>query len=273
MNRILKCDKYRITQGFGGKNNHKGIDVVKYYSEMCPIKAHTEGTVVWIQTGQKWNGSAKSGTNATYGNAVKIKHSNGYFTLYAHMEKVYVKKGQKVKTGQEIGYMGNTGKTSSKTHGGHLHWEIRKPNETRINPKPYINANLPGMEVKHYYQAYDNIKNKWLPKVAIGSSDYAGNDGNAISSFRTEDADEYCAYDIVKKKWLPPVKGFKDYAGNIQNNLGGIAIKSSKLKYRVRLKNSKRWLGWITGYDLKDFENGFAGNLNEPIDRIQIAYK
>ena len=72
MNRILVCDKYRITQEFGGKNNHKGIDIVKYYSSMCPIKAHTEGTVTFCQTGQKWNGNAQG--NASYGNCVKIKH-------------------------------------------------------------------------------------------------------------------------------------------------------------------------------------------------------
>lgn len=271
MNRVLKCDKYRITQYFS--NKHKALDMVKYYSSMCPIIAHTEGTVVWLQTGQKWNGSAKSGTNATYGNCVKLKHPNGYYTLYAHMKDVYVKKGQYVSKGQEIGYMGNTGKTSSAVNGGHLHFEIRTQNETRINPQPYLNANLPGMETKHYYQAYDNVKNKWLPKVVIGSSNYAGNFGNAISGFRTEDCEEYCAYDMVKKKWLPVVRNFSDYAGNLPNNIGAIAIKSSKLKYRVRLKNSKRWLGWITGYNTKDFKYGFAGNLNEPIDAIQIAYK
>ena len=131
----------------------------------------------------------------------------------------------------------------------------------------------PTPTTKKYYQAYDNVKNKWLPQVEIGSSDYAGNYGNAISGFRTEEADEYCAYDMVKKKWLPVVRGYKDYAGNLPNNIGAIAIKSSKLKYRVRLKNSKRWLGWITGYNTKDFKYGFAGNLNEPIDAIQIAYK
>ena len=131
----------------------------------------------------------------------------------------------------------------------------------------------PTPTTKKYYQVYDNVKNKWLPKVVIGSNNYGGNFGNAISGFRTEEADEYCAYDMVKKKWLPVVRNFKDYAGNLPNNIGAIAIKSSKLKYRVRLKNSKRWLGWITGYNIKDFKYGFAGNLNEPIDAIQIAYR
>ena len=270
MNRILVCDKYRITQYFS--NKHKGIDIVGTKDGKnitCPIKAHTAGKVIWIQTGQKNNPNAKPGTNATYGNCVKIKHSNGYSTLYAHMKTVYVKLNQNVKEGQEIGYMGNTGLST----GNHLHWEVRKSNEERINPLPYINADLPGMAKKHYYQAYDNVENKWLPKVIIGSSDYAGNFGNAISGFRTEEADEYRAYDMVKKYWLPVCKTFSDYAGNLPNNIGAIAIKSNKLKYRVRLKNSKRWLAWVSGYNTKDFNNGFAGNLNEPIDAIQIAYK
>ena len=269
MNRVLKCDEYLITQYFGGKNNHKGIDIVgrkNNASITCPIIAHTEGKVVWTQTGQKHDESATG--NKTYGNAVKIKHSDGYYTLYAHMKSVYVKVGQYVKTGQEIGYMGDTGVA----RGFHLHWEVRQPNETRINPLPYLNADLPGMS-KKYYQSYDNVKNKWLPKVIIGTNDYAGNYGNGMSGFRTEDCDEFKAHDKVKGYWLPAVKSFSDYAGNLPNDIDAIAIKSSKLKYRVHLKNSNRWLGWVTGYNINDWKNGYAGNIGETIDCIQIAYK
>lgn len=131
----------------------------------------------------------------------------------------------------------------------------------------------PTPTIKKYYQAYDNVKNKFLPKVAIGSSDYAGNIKNPISAFRTEEAEEYKAHDKVKGYWLPIVKGFNDYAGNLPNDIDAIAIKSTKLKYRVHLKKSNRWLGWVTGYNTSDWKNGYAGNIGESIDAIQIAYK
>lgn len=264
MSRVLKDAKNQITCSYSA-TKHRGVDVVKYDHQVCPIIAHTSGKVTWIQTGQKNNINSKG--NATYGNAVKLLHNNGYRTLYAHMKSVYVKDGQWVERGQEIGYMGNTGKS----FGAHLHFEVRNTLDVRINPTPYLDADLP--KAKSYYQVYDNVKNKWLPKVVIGSNDYAGNRKNGISCFRTEEAEEYRAYDMIKNKWLPPVKSFGDYAGNMTNNLGAIAIKSNKLKYRVHLKNSNRWLGWITGYDIKDFNKGFAGNKNEVIDEIQIVYK
>lgn len=269
MNRILKCDKYKITQYFSSK--HKGIDIVGRKDDKnitCPIKAHTDGKVIWIQTGIPHDNSIKKGTNKSYGNAVKLKHSNGYSTLYAHMKKVYVKLNQQVKEGQELGYMGNTGIAT----GNHLHWEVRKPNEERINPRPYINADLPGLQ-KGYYQTYDNVENKFLPKVAIGSKEYAGNIGNTISAFRTEDCEEYKAHDKVKGYWLPPCRTYKEYAGNLPNDIDAIAIKSDKLKYRVHLKNSNRWLDWVTGYNVSDWKNGYAGNIGESIDAIQIDYK
>lgn len=122
------------------------------------------------------------------------------------------------------------------------------------------------------YRAYDNVKNKWLPAVKIGTSDYAGNFGNSISGLKIEGY-TYKSYDMIKKRWLPAVTGVSDYAGNLKNDMGAIAIKSNDLKYRVRLKKSKRWLSWVTGYNTNDFKNGFAGNLNEPIDAIQIAYR
>lgn len=131
----------------------------------------------------------------------------------------------------------------------------------------------PPEPTKKYYQAYDNVKNKFLPKVAIGSSDYAGNIKNPISAFRTEDCEEYRAHDKVKGYWLPICKTFNDYAGNLPNDIDAIAIKSNKLKYRVHLKKSNRWLGWVTGYNINDWKNGYAGNIGESIDAIQIAYK
>ena len=64
-----------------------------------------------------------------YGNYVEINHEYGYKTLYAHMSKSIVKKGQKVKRGEVIGYVGNTGTSVAP----HLHYEVHK-NGKKIDP-------------------------------------------------------------------------------------------------------------------------------------------
>jgi murein DD-endopeptidase MepM/ murein hydrolase activator NlpD len=64
-----------------------------------------------------------------YGNHVIIDHGYGYKTLYAHMQKYIVHKGQKVKRGEVIGYVGNTGTSV----GPHLHYEVIKDGK-KINP-------------------------------------------------------------------------------------------------------------------------------------------
>ena len=135
MSRVLKTGENQITQKFGG--SHYGVDVVKKPSSLDSIIAHTAGTVILMASGKK-NDTKATGT-ASYGNYVKIDHGNGYATLYAHMDTVAVKKGQAVTKGQVIGTMGNTGRS----FGAHLHFEVRKDN-VRIDPTPYLDADLPG---------------------------------------------------------------------------------------------------------------------------------
>ncbi len=68
-----------------------------------------------------------------YGNAVLITHSNGVETLYAHLNEVYVSKGQSVSQGQSIGQMGTTGNST----GVHCHFEVRI-NGVKQNPLNYL---------------------------------------------------------------------------------------------------------------------------------------
>lgn len=135
MSRILKTGENQITNGYG--NGHTGIDIVKNHNSLDTIVAHTDGTVVMVQTG-KSNNKGSTGTES-YGNFVKIKHANGYYTLYAHMKEVYVKNGDIVKKGQDIGYMGDTGNA----YGAHVHFEVRNESDKTIDPTSYIDANLP----------------------------------------------------------------------------------------------------------------------------------
>lgn len=99
-----------ITQGFHG--GHYAYDVAD--RSKPPILAAAGGTVV-----KAFN----SGWNGGYGNYILIDHGNGYQSLYAHNEVVYVSVGDYVSQGQVIAKMGNTGRVYGAT-GIHLHFEL-----------------------------------------------------------------------------------------------------------------------------------------------------
>ena len=112
-----------FTSGYGWRwgRMHKGIDIAAPIG--TPILAAASGEV--ISAG--WNSGG-------YGNLVKVKHSNGSVTLYAHNNRIYVRRGQKVKQGQQIAEMGSTGFST----GPHLHFEIRKNGNVAVNPIAYL---------------------------------------------------------------------------------------------------------------------------------------
>jgi murein DD-endopeptidase MepM/ murein hydrolase activator NlpD len=90
-----------------------------------PIVASRSGTVMVANGSDEWGYS--------WGYYVSIYHDSTYSTLYAHMSSVAVSAGQKVKKGDIIGYVGNTGYS----FGNHLHFEVYKDG-TRVNPGAYV---------------------------------------------------------------------------------------------------------------------------------------
>lgn len=76
-----------------------------------------------------------------------------------------------------------------------------------------------------------------------------------------------------KHQWLPEVKNLEDYAGYENSPITGLAIRVDKgtIRYRVHLKG-KGWLPFVTGYDVNDYNNGFAGDGVNAIDCVECYY-
>ena len=116
-----------ISSGFGGRYHpilktirmHTGVDLSA--PKGTPVYATADGVV-----------SREKGGSG-YGIVVILNHGYSYQTLYAHLSKKVVKPGQKVKRGQLIGYVGNTGLS----FGTHLHYEVIK-NGVKVNPVHYF---------------------------------------------------------------------------------------------------------------------------------------
>ena len=133
---------YKLTQSFGGANNHRGLDFAVYYGD--PIVAVMDGTVIEAYDAGYFS---KDNILWTYGTYVVIQHENGFRTYYAHLSRRTVKKGDKVRKGEVIGASGNTGRINTTATGSyagtHLHFEIRKYNAktgvyNTVDPKPYL---------------------------------------------------------------------------------------------------------------------------------------
>lgn len=113
------------------------------------------------------------------------------------------------------------------------------------------------------YQSH-GLKTKWYPNVKKGdTNNYAGVFGVTMDGLYIDDL-EYRVR--VNGRWLPAVVGRNDYAGLLGQAITDIAIKNAT--YRVHIKGGS-WLSWVNGYDINNYNNGYAGN-GQIIDAIQI---
>jgi murein DD-endopeptidase MepM/ murein hydrolase activator NlpD len=172
----LAVDSAYSTYPYGGVffNDvaHTGIDIPGDIG--TPILAAGGGKIVYAGQGV-WRGIDEV-FDDPYGKAVIIEHDFGYqgeplFTLYAHLDEILVVKGQTILTGEQIGLLGNTGKTT----GPHLHFEVRLGENdffSTLNPDLWISPPIGSgvlvgqiltyagypleRQVVHLYKAEDN---------------------------------------------------------------------------------------------------------------------
>jgi murein DD-endopeptidase MepM/ murein hydrolase activator NlpD len=150
----------RITSGFGLRRHpilgyrrmHAGLDFKASYG--TPIYAVSDGTVAY------------AGRHGGHGNYVKLSHGGGLGTGYAHMSRIAVANGSRVRRGQVIGYVGSTGLST----GPHLHYEMYR-NGATVNPSGVnfvTRAQLSGSELAQFRGRLAELQ-KVAPGAALAS--------------------------------------------------------------------------------------------------------
>ncbi|NTW22396.1 M23 family metallopeptidase [Candidatus Falkowbacteria bacterium] len=134
----------RYVEAFSVSTKHRAIDYAA--AQGTPIRAIGDGTVT------------HAGWAAGYGNFTSINHNSTYSTNYGHQSKIIVKRGQRVRQGEVIGYVGSTGFST----GPHLHFEMEK-NGVKVNPANEIVP--PGRPIgdsrkADFTKAIDQLKEK-----------------------------------------------------------------------------------------------------------------
>jgi murein DD-endopeptidase MepM/ murein hydrolase activator NlpD len=132
-------DLTRMASGFGWRSDpftkarkmHYGMDFTA--PRGTPIYASGDGKVIRADN-----------NSSGFGKHIRIDHGYGYVSLYAHLSKYNVKRGQKVKRGDLIGFVGSTGRSEAP----HLHYEIRKDKD-RINPINFYYGSLSPKEFEN----------------------------------------------------------------------------------------------------------------------------
>ncbi|WP_223831543.1 M23 family metallopeptidase [Bacillus swezeyi] len=159
--------KGEITDQFGTRGGrHRGLDIAAPEGES--VMAAADGTV------------SKSYRSDSYGEVIFIKHDNGYETVYAHLSKRLKKENDRVKKGEEIGVIGNTGIST----GTHLHFEMHDGSWTKnkrnaINPLTVFSEQAFQQNTVHVHKG--DAEASWAVTVQKGDTLWKISKENGVS--------------------------------------------------------------------------------------------
>ncbi len=119
----------RVVSGFGSKGGglvNDGMNIAA--AEGTPVRAGADGTVIYAGNGVRG-----------FGNLVLIRHQGGWVTAYAHNQRILVRQGQAVRTGEEIARVGSTGAVASPQ----LHFQVRRDGKP-VDPAAHLDRTVAG---------------------------------------------------------------------------------------------------------------------------------
>ena len=179
------CPGAVVTSNFGFREFdnkfHKGLDLGTG-SENIPTYAAESGTVIF------------AGYSGSAGNLITIDHGNGLVTKYMHHSEIYVKVGDHVEKGQQIGLSGTTGRST----GNHLHFQVEE-NGVAVNPLLYLEGNGTSSELQRMGPMKDIVSGT---KVVLEKKDIetSGEDAQNAAVEETEAAESIAETDSQKQQ-------------------------------------------------------------------------
>ena len=179
------CPGAVVTSNFGFREFdnkfHKGLDLGTG-SENIPTYAAESGTVIF------------AGYSGSAGNLITIDHGNGLVTKYMHHSEIYVKVGDHVEKGQQIGLSGTTGRST----GNHLHFQVEE-NGVAVNPLLYLEGNGTSSELQRMDPMKDIVSGT---KVVLEKKDIetSGEDAQNAAVEETEAAESIAETDSQKQQ-------------------------------------------------------------------------
>ena len=179
------CPGAVVTSNFGFREFdnkfHKWLDLGTG-SENIPTYAAESGTVIF------------AGYSGSAGNLITIDHGNGLVTKYMHHSEIYVKVGDHVEKGQQIGLSGTTGRST----GNHLHFQVEE-NGVAVNPLLYLEGNGTSSELQRMDPMKDIVSGT---KVVLEKKDIetSGEDAQNAAVEETEAAESIAETDSQKQQ-------------------------------------------------------------------------
>ena len=179
------CPGAVVTSNFGFREFdnkfHKGLDLGTG-SENIPTYAAESGTVIF------------AGYSGSAGNLITIDHGNGLVTKYMHHSEIYVKVGDHVEKGQQIGLSGTTGRST----GNHLHFQVEE-NGVAVKPLLYLEGNGTSSELQRMDPMKDIVSGT---KVVLEKKDIetSGEDAQNAAVEETEAAESIAETDSQKQQ-------------------------------------------------------------------------